>query len=628
MQVGARAREYTIDVSGLSYTTWAESEHVYPGDFKLFITAYISYFRAGTADVSVLHATPQQIEWLLASPISCGTTPESAYVSATGFLMPPGCPQSFNGALVTTAPVSRQLRATAATAASVVAADDRRLTSWFPDVCSTSDLWMCIGFFPALELTATLPCGIVSKGLNALLPSPTATSTPLVVSHAAVAPPGRQLTFLSEDCPAAISASGSPTGFIGADTSAFGAWVGPAASASSTRLLFDTGSDHHDHDSPTHSSDEVAASSSTGSSEMLILFPAPCTRCNIYLKELWLSLARDCACDSVVDMTASVGLWSIAAPLAMPDCSYASRPESELESESEEAHESESESDAGTGGGHRCNTASSGAGVANYPAAYFTPAAGPQGATTKILLGATPATLVVNLGDGTLDAMLPIPYPGAGATQWIGVRLRASTCFKLGAGISAATFDPSCQCPDVVTTPVILMRSLTVTVPAHGNVSDTATDTPLAAETAVVWDTTCAVPAAFLPTAHVEPWLPACSAFPSPTAGTSASHTPTPTRTASPTTTFAVTIGPPASATQTRTASIASGFQLSAATGASSSSSAAAAPLTGGVIAAIVVGAVVGVAAVAAIAALLIVRARRLGGAQAAAGAPPVPVVV
>jgi len=99
--VGPNVTCFTVPLAGLHYTLWAESAAVTPGDFKLIVTPYIHYDRthAGVPQ-SVLDCTPEQIEWVLASPLNC-TEPSSYFSHGTGFLMPPGCPQNVNGQLVT-----------------------------------------------------------------------------------------------------------------------------------------------------------------------------------------------------------------------------------------------------------------------------------------------------------------------------------------------------------------------------------------------------------------------------------------------------------------------------------------------------------------------------------------------
>jgi len=438
--VGPAVTCFTVPLTGLKYTLWAESSAVAPGDFKLIITPYIHFDRthAGVSQ-SVLDCTPEQIEWVLANPIN-ETVPTSYVTRATGFLMPPGCPQNVNGQLVASSGGRREL------------GDARQLTNWYPDVCRSQDPWDCLGFFPSLRLRGELPAYIVYNNPQVLNNTFTARLTDPGLGLVPVR--RRQLhsvpTYNAVDCPAAYTPAGT-TGapFVGADDISYGRWL--SGHTIETRRLLNT----------------------TGAFEVLLLFPAPCTRCNLYLKELWLPLQSDCGSDLTV--TATVGYWSN--NFSIPD--------------------------------HGTDSV--------YPGSYFTPAAHPNGATTLIHLCSTLASVVVTLGDGWSDAKLEIPFTGG--LQWIGVRLRADKCFKLGKGLDLDRFTPAC--PNVTVTPTGLLRALR-----------------LGART--VWDAVSDTPGAFLPAARVEPWAPFCVPYPSPSHGAGPSSAATPTRTPSRSSTFSV----------------------------------------------------------------------------------------
>jgi hypothetical protein len=329
-------------------------------------------------------------------------------------------------------------------------------------------------------------------------------------------------TYNAVDCPASISNNGEF--FIGADNIDYGRFL--SGKTIDTRTLLNT----------------------TGAFEILLLFPAPCTRCNLYLKELWLPLASDCGGD--VTFTATVGYWSN--NFTIPD--------------------------EGTD--------------KVYPGSYFTSSGHPNGASTLVhLTTGHLASVSIILGDGWSDAKLEIPFTGG--LQWIGVRLRANKCFRLGKGQDLDFFTPLCD--NVVVTPTGLLRALRI----GGS---------------TVWDAVGETPGAFLPSAHVEPWIPFCTPYPSPSRGASPSNAPTPTRTPSRSSTF--TVGP-----LYRTGEIVQpGF-----TNGQSSGSVATGPssLSSGGIAGVVVGAVVGVAALTALSVFAVTKWQAARAAAAHVAARP-----
>jgi len=323
-------------------------------------------------------------------------------------------------------------------------------------------------------------------------------------------------TYNAVDCPASISNNGEF--FIGADNIDYGRFL--SGKTIDTRTLLNT----------------------TGAFEILLLFPAPCTRCNLYLKELWLPLASDCGGD--VTFTATVGYWSN--NFTIPD--------------------------------HGTDKV--------YPGSYFTSSGHPNDASTRVKLCSTLASVSIILGDGWSDAKLEIPFTGG--LQWIGVRLRADKCFRLGKGQDLDFFTPLCD--NVVVTPTGLLRALRIGA-------------------STVWDAVGETPGAFLPSAHVEAWIPFCTPYPSPSYGASPSNAATPTRTPSHSSTF--TVGP-----LYRSGEIVQpGF-----TNGQSSGSAATGPstLSSGGIAGVVVGAVVGVAALTALSVFAVTKwqAARVAAAQ------------
>jgi len=321
-------------------------------------------------------------------------------------------------------------------------------------------------------------------------------------------------TYNAVDCPASISNNGEF--FIGADNIDYGRFLSGKSIA--TRYLLNT----------------------TGPFEILLLFPAPCTRCNLYLKELWLPLQADVGCGADVTFTATTGYWSN--NFTIPD--------------------------------HGTDQV--------YPGSYFTSSGHPNGASTLVhLTTGNLASVSIILGDGWSDAKLEIPFTGG--LQWIGVRLRANKCFKLGKGQDLDFFTPLCD--GVVVTPTGLLRALRI----GGS---------------TVWDAVDETPGAFLPSAHVEPWIPFCTPYPSPSYGASPSNAATPTRTPSRSSTF--TVGP-----LYRTGEIVQpGFTNGQADGAAAGGSTVNGLSSGG-IAGVVVGCVVAAAAVAALAVFAVTRWRR-----------------
>jgi hypothetical protein len=507
--VGPNVTCFTLPLAGLHYTLWADSGAVTPGDFKLIITPYIHYDRthAGVPQ-NVLHSTPEQIEWVLASPLNC-TEPSSYFSHGTGFLMPPGCPQNVNGQLVTSNGGRREL-----------ANGARQLTNWYPDICRNGDPWHCLGFFPSIDLRGELPCPVVYG--NAQVRADTFAGR-LTNPGLGLVPVRRQLhnvpIYNAVDCPASISNNGEF--FIGADNIDYGRFLSGKSIA--TRYLLNT----------------------TGAFEILLLFPAPCTRCNLYLKELWLPLQSDCGPEVI--FTATVGYWSN--NFTIPD--------------------------KGTD--------------KVYPGSYFTSSGHPNGASTRVhLTTGHLASVSIILGDGWSNAKLEIPFTGG--VQWIGVRLRANKCFKLGKGQHLDFFTPLCD--GVVVTPTGLLRALRI----GGS---------------TVWDAVDETPGAFLPSARVEPWIPFCTPYPSPSRGASPSNAPTPTRTPSRSSTF--TVGP-----LYRTGEIVQpGFTSPWGSGGAGSgdsngdNGALVGGLSGGAIAGIVIGCVVAAVAASALAVFAVTRWRR-----------------
>jgi hypothetical protein len=526
--VGPNVTCFTVPLTGLHYTLWAESALVAPGDFKLIITPYIHYDRShASVHQSVLDCTPEQIEWVLASPLNC-TEPSSYFSHGTGFLMPPGCPQNVNGQLVNGA--GRRELANGA----------RKLTNWYPDICVAGDPWHCLGFFPSIDLRGELPCPVVYG--NPQVRNDTFTGR-LTDPGLGLVPVRRQLhsvpTYNAVDCPASISNNGEF--FIGADNIDYGRFL--SGKSISTRYLLNT----------------------TGAFEVLLLFPAPCTRCNLYLKELWLPLASDCGGD--VTFTATVGYWSN--NFTIPD--------------------------------HGTDKV--------YPGSYFTSSGHPNDARTLVHLTQHLGSVSIILGDGWSDAKLEIPFTGG--LQWIGVRLRANKCFKLGKGQDLDYFTPLCD--GVVVTPTGLLRALRV-------------------GTNTVWDAVDETPGAFLPSAHVEPWIPFCTPYPSPSHGASPSNAATPTRTPSRSSTFSV--GPLYRSGEILQPGF-TGGQNGVDNGASGGSGSSVSGLSAGGIAGIVVGAVVAVVALAALSVFAVTKwraaqdaappaaAARAGGAATAGAAAP-----
>jgi len=527
--VGPNVTCFTVPLTGLHYNLWALSSLVTPGDIKLIITPYIHYDRShASVPQSVLDCTPEQIEWVLGSCIN-NTVPVSYFDRATGFLMPPGCPQNVNGQLVST----RRLSASG-DAQEESAAHARRLTNWFPDVCISQDPWDCLGFYPGFTLRGEIPSFLVFG--NPQVRSDTFADR-LSNPGLGLVPVRRQLhsvpTYNAVDCPAPYTPSSSGAPFVGADDISYGRWLSGHSIA--TRYLLNT----------------------TGAFEILLLFPAPCTRCNLFLRELWLPLKSDCGSDLTV--TATVGYWSN--NFTIPD--------------------------EGTD--------------KVYPGSYFTSSGHPNGASTLIHLSSVLTSVSVILGDGWSDAKLEIPFTGG--LQWIGVRLRADKCFKLGEGLNLDDFTPACA--NVTVTPTGLLRALRI-----------------GANT--VWDAVDETPGAFLPGAHVEPWIPFCAPYPSPSYGASPSNAPTPTRTPSGSSTFSV--GP-----LYRTGEIVQpGFTSpapnawSAGGAGSDGSSHSVSGMSAGAIAGIVIGCVVGAVALALLAAFVVQRqhaARTAGPARGAASA-------
>jgi hypothetical protein len=505
---------FDLALDGLQYTLWNASGAVTPGDIKLVITPFVHYNRDGISD-SLRSCTPEQIRWLLSRP-PASTAPISrwGFSEALGFDMLPGCPNTCNSAVIIlpsaspspaasctstlaaspsatesptgsssatasesgtssetgtasesgTASSSASASETSSASSSVSALPTpsasespagitrrRQLTnvgeSWFPHGCVSSDAWSCVGFFPSVQLRGELPCGVIYDEIGPIVienrsPSSSSTPAPSTSSAAAasvdatpspssaaparrrqltVASPSPSPTYYAADCPAAVNSQAYP--FITGDATAFGRFLSSDSNAIVTRTVFN----------------------STGSFEMLVVLPAPCTRCNLHLSELWLPLASDCASDMII--TAEVGFWDAAHTV-------------------------------------------------------FTPAPGCNGASTRVWLSAALQTVAINLGDGFNAALVAVPFV-PGETQYIGLRLRASACFKLGAGLGV---EDQLLCNDSVrTTPVrLLMRG------DEG-----------------AWADTQLVPGLFMPTLSMEPWMPICVPWPSPSSIPSMTRTAT-----------------------------------------------------------------------------------------------------
>jgi hypothetical protein len=495
---------FDLALDGLQYTLWNVSGAVTPGDIKLVITPFVHYNRDGIS-ASLRSCTPEQIRWLLSRPpASSAPISRWGFSEALGFDMLPGCPNTCNSAVIilpsaspspaasctstpsatgsltgsssatvsssgtssesgtpsssasasetSSASSSGSALPTPSASESAAGITRRRLTnvgeSWFPHGCVSSDAWSCVGFFPSVQLRGELPCGVIYDEIGPIVieerspsssstpaasnspaaaasvdatPSPSSDAAPARRRQLTVASPSPSTTYYAADCPAAVNSQAYP--FISGDATAFGRFLSSDSNAIVTRTVFN----------------------STGGFEMLVVLPAPCTRCNLHLSELWLPLASDCAADMII--TAEVGFWNA-------------------------AHTT------------------------------FTPAPGCNGASTRVWLSAALQTVAINLGDGFNAALVAVPFV-PGVAQYIGLRLRASACFKLGAGLGVE--DQLLCNGSVRTTPVRLL------MPGDGG----------------AWVDTQLVPGLFMPTRSMEPWIPICVPWPSPSSIPSMTRTAT-----------------------------------------------------------------------------------------------------
>jgi hypothetical protein len=350
---------YNLSLQGLFFSVWnpATSNRI-PGDMKLIITPYIHY----TDVVIDALRDPAQIQWKLSKPSWSGTSPWSRFefVKPRAFQMLPGCPASYDSELIyDNVPMRERMlagehirqehermetkQARLLKQDQTESADKRELTNvapscsptpkattclptqppWYPDVCCFKDQWTCVPAFPALDLEGLLPCWIVFNVLSNNLGDPDTlfrgiayepatdpgsgevvapSLNTLIISASALPalppppsprpePPVNLLPwppFYPLECPDYKEEYSKP--FI---TSAFGRYIGPDCDAINTRAVANT----------------------TGPTDILILFRAPCHRCSLYMRKFWLPLAKDlshpacCNRDNKLSIHSYVGLW-------------------------------------------------------------------------------------------------------------------------------------------------------------------------------------------------------------------------------------------------------------------------------------------------------------------------------
>jgi hypothetical protein len=430
-----------ISLAGLQYTLWGADASVAPGDLKLVVTPYIHYDRSNVLVASdVLACSLEQVQWLLTEPV-LRSRPVSAFVDTTGFDAAPACLSTVNGV-------------------PVPSTSSRVLTSGasgglFPPGCSSgaSHDWRCVGIFPSIRLTAELPASVVKAASplpNTTLPCELPTNTSVRVT----------------DC---LSASSSGPLPAAVDTSASGRFI----STSAIRTSDITGA--------------------AGGFDLLFVFPPPCTRCTLALRNLWLPLAAgEAACGATATITATVGLWTGARSGPLYDSDVAFFHPSAPDNFTSAIPVALTDGMGGPG---------------NVPpqgnAAYFLwndflPSAGPNGLASRVSL--TPALRMVSLtlGNAGSAASVDVPSYSSRAAR-IAVRLQADTCMQFGLGLTHICTDATCL--QTQPTPVGLFQHATV-----------------AAGTVQVWaltecpddDGSCSL-GAYLPALSVKPLAADCS---------------------------------------------------------------------------------------------------------------------
>jgi len=211
----------------------------------------------------------------------------------------------------------------------------------------------------------------------------------------------------------------------------------------------------------------ITLGSASAPAQFLLVFPASCTRCNVYLKEAVLPLARSLGCPSTVSLTATLGVWSPGT--VVQQTTYAVYSFDALRSSG------------------------------------FSPRV-----TEGLQLPADVAMMSLNLaattGDtvdaGALKAVLPTD---ASDGSMLALRIQADGCLALGVGTtptSGATFGSySASGAEVVEHPV------------------SVTDVKLLLSTGVAWKPAAELPGLYLPTVLVEPWEPECGTGSTPYVG-------------------------------------------------------------------------------------------------------------
>jgi hypothetical protein len=375
--VPATSTLFTLSLLGLHYRLHDDVAGVTSGDMKVVITPYIHYDRsrasAGSAEVA---ATPEQIEWMLSEPAE-QSLPVSGFVNATGFDAPPACLSTGNGVLVT-ASASRLLTG---------------VTSFFPPGCTASSDWRCTGLFPGLWLEAQIPAPLTYVG------------SPVVSAFLPAAPASPTLPL--PDCPATgVPLSGSP-----ADNTVLGRYLADSDVSAQIPLTTPAGA---------------------GSGlDILLVFPAPCTRCSLSLRNAWLPLAKGAGCPASINIRASVGLWAggPTGPLQQPAAAWPSMATAGVSGVDGEADV--------------------------FQWADFVLASGPNGASTKVALSDTPAFLQLLLGAGSSPATVAVPGP-RGSHPLMALRLQADSCLRVSFGLNATIHNA--QCPGLPPTPVAVLQ--------------------------------------------------------------------------------------------------------------------------------------------------------------------------
>ena len=183
--------------------------------------------------------------------------------------------------------------------------------------------------------------------------------------------------------------------------------------------------------------------------DLLFVFPAPCTRCNIYLREIWIPLARDPLCAAEIHFHTHLGFW-----------------------------------------------AANGTSADYYDRSTFTPSTWANGVHTVMTLGTQLSHDGIFMGSFDHKARIDIPYYGNGSYTWIGIHVTTSSCVRLGTGLDQSSQSLCVESP-------ITPTALFVGADAPSNsTADTAGHH--------LWLNTGFVPGIFAPVIKIEPWLPIC----------------------------------------------------------------------------------------------------------------------